>query len=200
MIDWTGILILLAFFVGAPVIIIIVYYFAFKSAKKRDQERIEAVIKETEDSVEEVLGRIRVLKRPKFSPLGEMPLIHAVLVFTANNVFVKIMAVEALHEARDARTIIGPVYRYVKGRGRKSKVDKDFTTANSNITRVWLERASALGIKGRGVKLKVITSEKEYEWVGNGLVLPDGWKKDVKLEDYEQVLRPIFGDKLSIKK
>jgi hypothetical protein len=199
MIDWTGILILLAFFVGVPVTLVVVYYFAFKSAKKRDQEKIEAVIKETEDSVEGVLGRIRVLKRPKFSPLGEMPLIHAVLVFTANNVFVKIMAVEALHEAGE-RSIIGPVYRYLKGRGRKSEVDKDFTIASSNITKVGLENLRALGIKGRGVKLEVITSEKECEWLGNGLVLPDGWKKDVKLEDYEQVLRPIFGDKLSVKK
>jgi len=197
MIDWTGILILLAFFVGAPVTLVVVYYFAFKSAKKRDKERIEAVIKETEDSVEEVLGRIRVLKPPKFSPLGEMPLIHAVLVFTANNVFVKIMAVEDFHDAGYG-SIVGDVYRYVKRRRRKSEVDKDFTIASSNITKVRLERA--LGIKGRGVKLKVVTSEKEYKWFGNGLVLPDGWKKDVKLEDYEQVLRPIFGDKLSIKK
>jgi len=196
MIDWTGILFLLAFFVGAPVILIIVYYYAFKSAKKTDKEKIQEVIKETEDSVEEILGRIRVLKLPKFSPLGEMPLIHAVLVFTANNLFVKIMAVEDPHDVYP--TIIGDVYRYVKRRGRKSEVDKDFTIASSNITKVRLERA--LGIKGRGVKLKVVTSEKEYKWFGNGLVLPDGWKKDVKLEDYEQLLRPIFGDKLSIKK
>ena len=198
MIHWTGILVL-AIFVAAIVIVIIVYYYAFKSAKKRDQERIEAVIKETEDSIEEALGRIRVLKLPKFSPLGEMPLIHAVLVFTANNVFVKIMDAEALHEAGE-RSIIGPAYRYVKGRGRKSEVDKDFTIANSNITKVGLERMRVLGIKGKGVKLKIIASEKEYEWICNGLVLPDGWKKDVKLEDYEQVLQPIFGDKLSIKK
>ena len=137
------------------------------------------------------------MKLPKFSPLGEMPLIHTVLAFTASNVFVKIMAVEDPH---DVYPTIADVYRYVKRRRKKSEVDKDFTIASSNITKVELEHLRALGIKGRGVKIKLITSEKEYEWVGNGLVLPDGLKKDVKMEDYEQVLRPIFGDKLSIKK
>ncbi|UCE96581.1 MAG: hypothetical protein JSV51_03000, partial [Candidatus Bathyarchaeota archaeon] len=161
MTDWTGILLLLAFFVGAPVTIVIVYYYAFKSAKKRDKEKIEAIIKETEDSFEKVLGRIRVWKSPKFSLLGEMPLIHAVLVFTANNVFVKIIDVERLHEASGG-SIIGDVYRYAKGRGKKSEVGKDFAIANSNVKRVWLKKF------GRGVKLKVVTSEKEYEWNGNG--------------------------------
>lgn len=199
MIDWCAILVLLAIFVGMPVFLVVVYFFAFKSAKKRDKERVEAVIAETEDSVEEVLGRIRVLKLPKFSPLGEMPLIHSVLVFTANNVFVKTLAVENPPDAGYG-SIIGDVYKYVKRRRRKSEVGKDFTLDNSNVTRVEVGHPRALGLKGKGVKLKLITSGEEYEWIANGLILPDGWKKDVKLEDYEEILRLVFSDKLFVEK
>ncbi|MDH5461125.1 MAG: hypothetical protein OEZ29_01425 [Candidatus Bathyarchaeota archaeon] len=54
-------------------------------------------------------------------------------------------------------------------------------------------------------KLTIITSRKKYEgsrfyikheWTVEGLI-PE--KKDVTLEDYENILRSIFGDKLSVK-
>lgn len=192
--EWIGILIILLIVVGCPAFLIIFSYHTFKGLKKRDQERIEAIIKETED-YDEVLGRIRVLNLPKFSPLGEMPLIHAVLVITANSMFVERIAEEALHDAVGG-SIVADVYRYVKRR-RKSEADKSFAIPKSKITKVWLKK---FGWRGRGVKLKVITTEKEYEWIGNGLVLTDGWKKDVKLKDYENILLRAFPDRLSVEK
>ena len=74
--------------------IAIVYYsakLASKGAKKRDQERIEAVIKRTEDLGEEVLGRIRVWRRTPFSLIDDTSMIHEVLLITPNSVFVERM-------------------------------------------------------------------------------------------------------------
>jgi len=71
---------------------------------------------------------------------------------------------------------------------------------NSEIREVELKNG------GKWAKLNIITSKKkyergdkiyvEYEWHVAGLI-PE--KKDVKIEDYENILRPIFGDKLSVK-
>jgi hypothetical protein len=75
--------------------------------------------------------------------------------------------------------------------------NQGFSVPISEITKVELDK---FGWKNKAVKLSMITRESEYEWYGNGVVLPDRWRKNVKLEEYENILRPAFGDKLSVKK
>ena len=72
------------------------------------------------------------------------------------------------------------------------KADKNnFAIPKSEITKVELKKF------GRGAKINIITSKKKHKWYAAGLI-PE--KKGVKLEDYENILRPVFGDKLSVKK
>ena len=47
------------------------------------------------------------------------------------------------------------------------------------------------------IRLSIVTREREYKWLVIG---PFPEKNDVKLEDYENMLRPIFGDRLTVKK
>ena len=84
------------------------------------------------------------------------------------------------------------------------KADKhNFAIPNSEITKV--ERKSRL-------RFHITTSKKKYKWY-SGVVISDpkmvasgdipwetDWKDPRLFEDYENVLRPIFGDKLSVKK
>jgi len=46
-----------------------------------------------------------------------------------------------------------------------------------------------------GIELSIITSEKKYQW--KNLEIPK--KKHVEFEDCENMLRPVFGDKLSVR-
>jgi len=78
---------------------------------------------------------------------------------------------------------------------------KNFAIPKSEITKVELKK------RRFGKELNIATSKKKYEWSDKiyeehkwnvaGLI-PE--KKDAKLEDYEDILRPIFGEKLSVKK
>ena len=81
---------------------------------------------------------------------------------------------------------------------KKSKIQ--FVIPNSEIGEIELKKTWA-----GTPKLTIITSRKKYEgarsyikheWTVEGLI-PE--KKDVTLEDYENILRSIFGDKLSVK-
>lgn len=174
-----------------------------KKYEERYQERIEAIIKRTEDLGEEVLGRIRVWRKTPFSLIDDTSMIHEILVITPHRVFVERMAEENMTPPR-ARLPgwIKDVNRYVKKRRKteeRLKADVDFAIPKSEIKRVELNNFG-----WKGVKLNIITSEKEYNWYGAGygagLVLPDGWKTGVKLEDYENILRLAFPKKLSVKK
>jgi len=77
------------------------------------------------------------------------------------------------------------------------KAHKDnYAIPNSEITRVEL--------KSR-MRLNIITSKDKHKWYGGGLsrdlILPEKKEKKVRYpEDYGNMLRPIFGDKLSVKK
>ena len=69
--------------------------------------------------------------------------------------------------------------------------EKNFAIPNSEITKVELKKMRV------GVELNIITGKKEHKSWAKGLI-PE--KKKAKIEDYEKLLRPIFGDKLSVKK
>jgi len=68
---------------------------------------------------------------------------------------------------------------------------KNFALPNSEIREVELKCGG-----GNLVELKIITSEKKHKW----LVLPFEVKKEQRTEDCENILRPVFGDRLSVKK
>jgi hypothetical protein len=76
--------------------------------------------------------------------------------------------------------------------------ERNFAIPYSEITKVELEK------KWNGTKLDIITNKKKHKWNVHGIIpekspnfpLHRSWK----LEDYENMLRPVFGDKLSVKK
>ena len=67
----------------------------------------------------------------------------------------------------------------------------NFALRNSEITEIRLKKGWI------GIKLEIITSKKKYKWGIEGL---NNQKKGLKLEDFENMLRPVFEDKLSVKK
>ena len=130
-----------------------------------------------------------------------------VLVFTPNRVFVARFP-EGGRGARDAFGIALAVIDtlWASHTRRKSeerlmanleeflKADKSkFFISTSEIREVELKKRPSVHLL---CDLKIITYGK-HEWCVEGLI-PE--KKDVKIEDYENMLRPIFGDKLSVKK
>jgi hypothetical protein len=74
------------------------------------------------------------------------------------------------------------------------RADKNnYFLSNLEIKEIELKK----GGWGRLIGLNIITSRKKHKWGVRGLV-PE--KKGVKLEDYENMLRPIFKDRLIVKK
>lgn len=76
------------------------------------------------------------------------------------------------------------------------KAHKDnYAISNSEVTKVELKSRMRLNIK---------TNRKEHKWYGGGLsrglVLPEKEGKLQYPEDYENTLRPIFGERLLVKK
>jgi hypothetical protein len=69
--------------------------------------------------------------------------------------------------------------------------EKNFAIPNSEITKVELRK------RWVGVELNILAREKEHKSLVTGLI-PE--KKKTKIEDYEKLLRPVFGDKLSVEK
>lgn len=67
----------------------------------------------------------------------------------------------------------------------------NFAIRNSEITEIRLKKGWIES------KLEIITIKKKYKWGIEGL---NNQKEGLKLEDFENILRPIFGDKLSVKK
>lgn len=71
------------------------------------------------------------------------------------------------------------------------KADKNnVAIPNSIITEVRLKKRRGLP------SLNVVINKKKYGWTLEGL---NNQKKGVKIEDYETILRPVFGDKLFVK-
>jgi len=145
---------------------------ASRRVKEKEQERSEAIVKEVEDLGEKVLGCIRVVRR------GYGVGINEVLVITPSGVIVAGIA-----ETGPTSDAGGPPYI--------SWSDVRIDIPRSEITKVELDKFVKL------IKLDIITREEEYKWYPKGLI-PE--QKDVKLEDYENILRQAFPDKLSVKK
>ncbi len=93
------------------------------------------------------------------------------------------------------------------------KSDKhNFDIPNSEITKVELKKSwggqDAVYPQGALRERNTVKSKKSLEWVDlsiitgekkykcNALDIPK--RKDVKFEDYENILRRVFGDKLSV--
>ena len=83
------------------------------------------------------------------------------------------------------------------------KAGKKFIIPNSEIREVELKKSRWF----KTLQLNIITTKKKYEWSDK---IYEGYEWNVadlipkkigaKLEDYKNMLRPIFGDKLSVKK
>ena len=141
---------------------------------------------------EEVLGVIGVM-RPAFART-----IYETLFFTPDRVIVA-------RTSGGLGTLFGGIgagieaYRGAKKAEEMRKLslesvltaDKhNYAISNSEITKVELRK------KWTGIKINIETKDKTGKWTCTGI--PE--KKKVKLEDYENILRPVFGDKLSVKK
>ena len=78
------------------------------------------------------------------------------------------------------------------------EIDKDnFALPYFEITKVELKKGWLKQPKLSIILSREVSKEKKYEWNLMGLIVPE---KGVKFEDYENTLRPIFGDRLSVKK
>ena len=105
---------------------------------------------------------------------------------------------DALSSSADRKTAESK--REMRERERQAKtleelarnVVDNLVIPNSKITKVELRK----GLLG-GKSIKIITNHSELKYAIVGL---NNRKKGVKFEDYESVLRPVFGDKLSVKK
>ena len=150
---------------------------------------------------EKLLGCIRAT-----GPRG-----REVLVFTPNSLFVARLSTRGIFGVNRGEDAIGIAMLFIdmlwdSHTRRKSeerlmanleellKADKSkFVIPTSEIREVELKKRPSVHLL---CDLKIITYGK-HEWCVEGLI-PE--KKDVKLEDYENMLRPVFGDKLSVKK
>ncbi len=184
----------------------------------KKQPRLSAPSKETPRMPETIegeklLGCIRVTSHPRARIAGEK-----VLAFTPNRVFVVGFAGGAVFGGGYGEDPVGVVIgaidllsglyaRRKSGELLKASVEEflkadknSFVIPNSEIREVELKKGWLTG-----VKLDITMNKKKYEWgrlyekhrwnvVG---LIPE--KKDAKVEDYENILRPAFGDKLSVK-
>lgn len=162
---------------------------------------------------EKVLGILRA-KRWVFSI---RPYVSEFLLFTLDRLIVVRQSAKlpyytlgATHT--DATGILAELLKTVKVEEILKSDKHNFAIPNSEITKIELTKScgEADAVYPRGytgsnidklrwslkwINLDVITSRKKYKW--NDLDIPE--KKDVELEDYENMLRPVFDDKLSVK-
>jgi hypothetical protein len=66
----------------------------------------------------------------------------------------------------------------------------NYEIAYSSVKNVQLKKF------GLGVSIRIVTDEKEYKWSARGIP----GKKNWKIEDFENILQPIFADRLSVMK
>ena len=122
------------------------------------------------------------------------------LFFTPDRVFVARVATGAPWYAPTeidiAKSLYNVSYKLKKSEkgylelplGDVLKADKNnYAISNSEIIKVELKKF------GRGSFINITTNKKTQKWFTLGLI-PE--KKDVKLEDYENILRQAFPDKL----
>lgn len=166
----------------AIVLIIIVFVRKYQKWDARDEKRIENIVNHYKSSFfldKNVIGFIRVMRHS----LRKGTKTDEVLVITPNKVFVEGIAVERIKRIGIDDYALRRTYSY-----------DSFSMPKSEIVKVELNKFLPFW---RKVKLNIITGETEYSWFVQGFIPK---KKGTRLENYESLLRPIFGDKLSVKK
>ena len=156
----------------------------------------------------------KVLGVVKANRLRERKLIYETLFFTPDRVIMAeasghgfsmlpvVTYVEAVGAARKAKKKEKEYHELSAGREVSAEdVLKAFIPntwiRNSEITEVELKKGWLRKLKLKVIPTKDIYGDTKFEWNLMGL-LPE--KKGVKLEDCENILRPVFGDKLYVKK
>lgn len=75
---------------------------------------------------------------------------------------------------------------------------EELLKANKSNFSIYHSEVRSVELKkhGLGAKIRLITDEKKYEWYVRGIP----GKKDAKIEDYENILKTVFPNKLSVSK
>lgn len=161
--------------IGVPGLLGASFYFTYRahtSLKVMEQERSETTASEIEKTGEKVLGSVKV-ERPE-SPLRPGEFVREVLVVTPDKIFIE-------------RTAdVSPSY---------SALIIDWTEARrvipeSEVIEVELKKFL------RAVRLKIVASGEQYKWFVRGLI-PE--KKNVRVEEYESILRPVLETDYSLR-
>jgi len=124
------------------------------------------------------------------------PYVHELLLFTPQRVIVarkSKLPYFAAGPHTDVSDILEELVRTMDIEGVLRSDKHNFVVFNSEIRKVEL-KASHSGMD-IWIDLNITTREKKYKW--HDLNIPQ--KKDAKLEDYEDMLRSAFGDKLSVR-
>ncbi len=162
---------------------------------------------------EEVFGVLRARRWVFSIP----PYVHEFLLFTPDRVIVARQLTKFPYHTASAHTDVDYILKTVKVEEILKSDKHNFDIPNSVITKVELEKrlgaqdaqyscprgaTASDTVKFRKSRkrgwidlLYIITSAKQYRW--DGISIPK--KKDVEFEDYENILRPVFGEKLSVK-
>ena len=142
---------------------------------------------------EKVLG---ILKARRFV-FSIPPYVREFLLFTPERVIVARQSTRPPYFATGAHAEVDDVWvELLKtidvGDILRSK-KHNFAVSNSEITKVELKAShSSVDV---WIDFNIITRERKYRW--NDLGIPQ--KRYAKLEDYEDMLRSTFGDKLSVR-
>ena len=159
--------------------------------------------------------------RAKRSVFSIPPYVHEFLLFTPERVVVvrqstKLFPYLTAGAHADVSDMLGELLKTMKMEDVLRADKHNFAISLSEITKVELTKwviprgffemevypRGATGSdvvkleKSHGwIELSIITSEKKYQW--KDLEIPK--KKVMEFEDYRNMLRPIFGDKLSVR-
>lgn len=142
---------------------------------------------------EKVLG---ILKARRFV-FSIPPYVREFLLFTSDRVIVARKSTKLPYFAAGAHAEVDDVFiellKTVEAEDILRSNKHNFAVSNSEITKVELKAShSDMDV---WIDLKITTSEKKHKW--NDLGIPQ--KRYAKLEDYEDMLRSTFGDKLSVR-
>jgi hypothetical protein len=142
--------------------------------------------------VEEILGIVKVV-RTGFS----FPSINEELFITTDRVIVA-----RIGKGGELFGAIGSAVQWFRTRGKGEKLEKlpldDILKADKNNFAIPRAEIRKVELKkfGRGAKVNIQASKKEYKWYAGGI--PD--KESAELEDYETVLKSAFPENLRVSK
>ena len=165
-------------------------------------------------------GKVLGILRAKRSVFSIPPYVHEFLLFTPERVVVVRQSTKLLpYPTAGVHNVIGMLVEFLKTMRIEEILRSDkhnFAIANSEIKKVELTKwviprgffemevypRGATGSdvvkleKSHGwIEFSIITSEKKYQW--KDLEIPG--KRSTDFEDCENMLRPIFRDKLSVR-